>query len=135
MGILNKGDYSILIVGYDEDNFYIDDNVFNFTVLNETYVLIADNLTKYYNGTERFYVTLTHTLNQSVSNKSIAIELNGMNYTVTTNLNGTASIAINLLSGHYTAIVRFNELSITSQITVKPTIYAESFSISCVNAR
>ena len=119
--ILNKGNHSILIC-YDEDNYYIDANVFNFTVLNETYLLIADNLTKYYHGSERYYVTLTHTLNQSVTNKSITIEINRANYTRTTDANGTVSIAINLHSGQYTATARYNEINITNQITVKTTV-------------
>ena len=120
LGMLNKGNYSILI--YYEDNYYMDSNVFNFTVLNERYFLIANNVTKYYKGPERFNVTLMHTLNQSVENKTVKININGVEYSRTTDENGIASMALGLPSNEYSVIVTFGNETVNSVVTILSTI-------------
>ena len=93
---------------------------FNFNVIR--YYLIADNVTKYYHGSERFYATLVDRLNQSVANKTILIEINGITYTRTTDENGTVNMALGLSSGVYNAKVNFENKTINSVINILPTV-------------
>ena len=93
-----------------------------FTKLNERYDLIVSDVTKFYNGPERFYVTLTDVLNHSVENKTISIEINGAVYNRTTNVNGTVSIALVLNSGVYNVSVSFENKTVISCVTILPTV-------------
>ena len=68
---------------------------------------------------------------KKIANANITITVNGVSYSRTTNENGTASIAISLNSGEYLVTVtfkgnsEFNQTSVSSSITVNPTIYAD----------
>lgn len=93
-----------------------------FTIVNERYKLIADNVTKYCHGSERFYVTLVDSLNQSVANKTIRIGINGAIYTRTTNVNGTVSIPLVLSSGVYNVTVTFGNITVKSVVTILTTV-------------
>lgn len=91
-------------------------------------VLTADDLEAYYHDESRFYVKLTDDKSNPIANEKILIELNGMNYTRTTNENGSASITINLNSNLYTVNVyylgskNYTNCSTNAQINVKPTV-------------
>ena len=96
-------------------------------------VITAPEVIKYYGGSEKFNIYLTDTYNKTLSNEKVSINVNGKTYTATTNKNGLASIAIDLISGSYKVTVKYNgglyynSTSITSKITVKETIYANNF--------
>ena len=120
LGMLDIGNYSILI--YSVGDYFVDNNVFNFTVLNDRYSLIANNVTKYYGGFERFYASLIDKLNHSVENKFLSIIINGAIYNRITDANGTVSIALNLNSGVYNVTVVFDNIAVVSLVTILHTV-------------
>ena len=84
-----------------------DENIPNGTVVLET-ELIAENLTKYFGSATPYTVVLKDSDGNFLTNQTITLNLNGRNYTRTTNENGTAKMNINLNSGEYTIIATFN---------------------------
>ena len=102
-----------------------DHNSVNKTVaviVNEHAVVSAPDVTKYYKGSERFVVTVTDSKNNPLANQSVIISVNGVNYTRTTDANGTASIAISLVSGQYNVTTIVDNDTVYSTITVLPTV-------------
>ena len=62
--------------------------------------IVADNVSKYYGGSERFVANIYGSNMNPIANKSVNITINGVTYTRTTNENGTASLALRLNPGH-----------------------------------
>ncbi len=75
--------------------------------ISDDVLISAPDLEKYYHGPERFAVNLTDKNGNAVSNASVQITVNGMNYIRVTDDRGIASMAINLNSGVYTAISKY----------------------------
>ena len=100
-----------------------DDVSFNIT---EPVVITASDLIKYYHGPERFAVNLTDKNGNPITNASVKIIINGNEYTRVSDENGTASMAINLNSGVYNAIVKYGGFEVNSTITVKATVSGEN---------
>ena len=122
---LEVGDNEIYAKNSTTVTVNVKDNTINVSAL---------DVTKYYNGTERFVVTVTDSKNNPLANQSVIISVNGVNYTRTTDANGTASIAIGLVSGQYnvTTIVDIN--TVYSTVTVLPTVNANDLVNSTVFA-
>lgn len=129
-----KADYTVsnLDAGsYDAKAIYKGDVNHNESVSNsvkftvEAIDINAPDLTKYYHGPERFVVTVKVD-NKPVVRRNVTINLNNVPYTRTTDVNGQASIAVNLNSGVHTAISKFEDIEVRSTITVKPTISGEN---------
>ena len=93
-----------------------------FTIVNERYHLIANDVTKFYKGHERFNVTLIDTLNKSVANKTIIIKINGVTYTRTTDVGGNVSLALGLGSGVYNVTSIFDNITVKSTVTILSTV-------------
>ena len=55
---------------------------------------------------------------QPIANAQLLININNANYTRTTDSSGKASLAINLNSGKYDAVIKYNEVSTISKITI-----------------
>ena len=127
-GFLNPGTYQVNLYTYDS-SYYLSRNIFSFVVLNETYLLVCNDVTKYYSGAQRLYVQLIHTNNQSVAGKKVNILINGRLYERTVNSNGFTSISLNLNSGEYRVTTSFNDegynISVTCYVVILPTIYAQ----------
>ena len=84
--------------------------------------VVAENLTKYYGGSEQFSVNVTDEEGKGVSNKTVSITINGVNYDRTTDENGTARLNINLPSGDYAANVTVDNITVNATVTVLPTV-------------
>ena len=97
-----------------------------FTVEDVKIEVSAPDLTKYYNGPERFVVTINEDY-KAVVGKNVTINLNGRSYIRTTDSDGQASMAINLDSGKYDATVEYDGIKAYSSVTVNPTIVAKDF--------
>ena len=95
-----------------------------FTVEDVKIEVSAPDLTKYYNGPERFVVTVKEDY-KAVVGKNVTINLNGRSYIRTTDSDGQASMAINLNSGVYTVLSEFEGIKVHSKVTVKATISGE----------
>ena len=95
--------------------------------VNEYGALIsANDVKKYYKGSERFNVYLKDVNNDGISGQNVTINVNGVDYVKTTNDNGSASIALNLNSGNYTVSASyagaFGKNSTTANVNVLHTI-------------
>ena len=83
----------------------------------------APDVEKYYNGTERFVVTVTNFQGNPVVNQSVNITINGKTYTKDTDENGTASIALGLNSGVYNVTTAIdNNTFVESVVTILSTV-------------
>lgn len=88
----------------------------------------ADDVSMYYRDGHRLNVDLSDSGNDSLANQSLTININGQNYTRTTNDAGRASLAINLIPGEYSSTIFFlgtdKYLSSNKTVNVKvlPTI-------------
>ena len=67
----------------------------------------TDNMTMTYNSDDKFVVYLKDSEGSAVKGKEISISLNGINHTATTDENGKAALAIDLLPGNYPAEISF----------------------------
>ena len=111
---LDVGDY-IIPVYYSGDDYYAPVNIYiNLTVSEDkSDVITADNVTKYYGDSERFVVVVTDYKGNPVVGKNVSFLINGIPYTRTTNANGSASIPLNLNSGHYNITVTVDNKTFT----------------------
>ena len=111
---------------------YSGDDVYNSAVTiinisvdkNDTIIIYAPNLTKYYKGPQKFVVTVTDAKGQAAPNKTVEITINGVTYKRTTDENGTASLNINLNNGQYPVVVSADDVTVNSSVTVLSTIYS-----------
>ena len=118
------GSATITVSFAGNDNYAAAENKTVAVTVNEDIVISAPDVSKYYNGAERFVVIVTDSKNNPLANRSVVIGLNGVNYTRTTNDNGTASIAISLVSGQYNVTAAVGNNTVYSTITVLPTVNA-----------
>lgn len=96
----------------------------NYIVANESISISASNVTKYYMGPERFNVGILDNDNNPVSNKSMVISINGVDYSRTTDSNGFTSLALNLRPGEYPVYVSCGENIVNSHVNILSTINA-----------
>ena len=81
-------------------------NTFTVNVGSRT-VIEANNMTVTYNSNEKLVVSLKDSEGNAVKGKEIAINLNGINHTATTDDNGKAIFALDLIPGEYPAEILF----------------------------
>ena len=115
------GEYNATLT-YAGDDTYNGMEVNIIVPIEDSFEVIVENLTKYYNGPERFTVQVVDKKGNPIVNTTVEIVLNGISYNRTTDNNGTASMAINLNSGEYPVVVNYNSTSTNATITVLPTV-------------
>ena len=92
-------------------------------VEHENSILIdAPDVEKYFGGPERFVVTVTDSLDNPLFNQSVEITINGKTYTKYTDENGTASIALGLNSGVYNVTTAVANQTVESVVTILSTV-------------
>ena len=131
IGRLNPGSY-IFSAAYEGDgNYSTSSAAGSFTVaenLLET-TLTVNNVTAYYKGLQELKITLTSN-NKPVSGASLTVKVNNVEYVLTTDIDGMASVKLDLNPGRYAVTVAFNETlshsnsSATALITVLSSINA-----------
>ena len=131
---INNGEAKIIVPDLTESVTasvnYVGDKTYNAasTTVNITVipksdvVIVAENVTKYYHGPERFIANIYDSELNPIANKTVSITINRITYTRNTDENGTVSLAINLGSGTYTVITQVDSTSVKSYITVLSTI-------------
>ena len=120
---LDVGNYTIPVYYSGDDKYNPQSKDANVTVEEDkSDIISAPDVTKYFHGPERFVITVTDYKGNPLANKTVKININGVEYTKTTNANGTTSIAINLPSGTYYATVTVDNKTIKSVIIVLPTV-------------
>ncbi|WP_407415423.1 Ig-like domain-containing protein [Methanobrevibacter sp.] len=86
-------------------------------------IIVADNVTKYYDGSERFIVKIYESIEfNPIANKSVEITINGKTYTKITDENGTTSIALRLNSGAYDVTTTVDNNTVKSVVTILTTV-------------
>ena len=145
--INSTGDYTVNIIGsnstvVDGNELRAAKNTGNPTVAGDgtiinnvpemTGVVIrADNLTKYFGNNKSLEFTLEDEAGNALSNKKLTVNLNGKNYTRTTNASGVAVMKINLPAGEYNVTTTFNgegklaSVSTTVPVNILSTIIAD----------
>ena len=106
---LDEGTYNVV-------TFYTGDNKYDAMVVNGTITvnkntkttLTMDDVVKYFNGTQRLVATLVDGQGNPIANQTIVFTIKGVDYTRRTNASGSASIAINLVAGIYSAFAVFD---------------------------
>ena len=121
---VGEGTAIITIEVGDNEIYAKNSTTVTVNVKDNTINVSALDVTKYYNGTERFVVIVTDSRNNPLANQSVIINVAGVNYTRTTDANGTASIAISLISGQYNVTTIVNNNTVYSKITVLSTVNA-----------
>ena len=129
---LPAGKYNITAI-YSGDNKYAPANeTVNFTVINNkiTNLNISDIVMIYKDGT-RMVAVLTDYKSNPIANATVYFTINGVTYVRTTDVNGSASIGLNLGSGVYGASVYYNgsdmydKVSKNITVTINPTVLAD----------
>ena len=121
---LEYGNYT-LPVTYSGDDKYnpLTKNV-DLTVKEDKIIVSAPDLTKYYSGSEKFVVNVSHANGRAIAGKEVKITINGVTYKRTTDENGSASLSINLNTGTYDVGVEVDNVTVKSIVTILPTIKA-----------
>lgn len=82
--------------------------------------IISEELVKIYKNESQFEVDVGE------ANQTITFEINGNNYTRTSDANGTAHININLKTGEYSIKTTYNGTTVENTITILPTLIADN---------
>ncbi|MBQ9026473.1 MAG: peptidase C1, partial [Methanobrevibacter sp.] len=102
-----------------EGNSSLDDNKSDDEI---KYNLTAPEVELYYKNGTRFYAYLFDSNSSPVADENVTISINGQEYVRNTDVNGSASIAVNLNVGVYDVEVSSKNISVNSKITVLSTI-------------
>lgn len=87
------------------------------------YLLTAQNLTKYVGGSEKLTASLVNSKGIVVSGVDIIFNINGVDYSRTTDSKGVASININLGAGNYKIKCSYGNSSCNASVQVISTLY------------
>ena len=124
---LPTGDYNITLN-------YTGDGNYNSTVINNTVtILYGVNLTvngvvMFYKDGSRLCAVLLDVQGNAIANATIFFTINGVTYNRTTDANGSASIALNLNSGTYGAVIsyvgdkNYNASSVNATVIINTSI-------------
>ena len=111
------------IIYEGDDNYNAANTTVYITVYPKSDVnIVAENVTKYYHGPERFVANIYDSELNPMVNKSVNITINGVTYTRTTDDNGSVSMAINLGSSTYEVTTQVDNTTVKSTITVLSTV-------------
>ena len=117
------GKIPVPVIYYGDENYTMAAQYFNLTVKKEQSIIVtAPDVTKYYKGPERFVVNVTDYQGNPLANKTVEIFINNVTYTRTTDENGTASMALGLNSGVYNVTTTVDDESVDSVVTILATV-------------
>lgn len=127
---LAVGNYNYTVYYSDDENYNDCEITSVVTVVDNASksVIVASDIEKYFNGPERFTVTLINNLNAPLANEKLIISINGVDYEKTTNSNGKCSIPLSLNSGQYSVTIIFNgsdnytSSNHTTKVIIKSTV-------------
>ena len=129
---LSAGDYNITTVYSGDAKYDSMTKKGNITVIPNVNVnLDVSDVEMFYHDGTRLIAKLTDFQGKPIVNATIYFNINGVNYTRTTDANGTASIALNLESGAYPVIVAYNgsasysKISKNITVAINPSIIAD----------
>ena len=105
-------------------------NVLTATKIDTSKTITSKDLTKYYKGSAKYTATFLDSYGKALKNTNVKVTVNGVTYTIKTNTNGVASLAINLKPGSYKIVAKNPKTgySLTNTIKVLSTISASDIS-------
>ena len=115
------GDYNASIT-YDGDRLFDGFDIDYPISIKPEFIITAEDVTKYYGGSERFNAILTDTEGKAIAGAKVLISINGQEYERTTDANGIASIGVNLNAGEYPVVVSYNGSSVDAKVTILTTV-------------
>lgn len=119
---LSSGNYLIHVKYYGDSIHNSSDSTIVLMVNDYYPVITAPDVEKYYKGSERFVISLTDNKASPITNASVKININGVDYTRVTNNNGSASIQLGLPCGDYAVTTEFNSSEVYSTVKIKSTV-------------
>ena len=112
-----------ITVTINEDMYYANSTTVDVIVKEDSRINVtAEDVTKYYGGSEAFVVNVTDSKGNGIPGQYVLITINGRTYNRTTDENGTARLNINLPSGDYDVNVTVGNVTVNSTVTVLSTI-------------
>ncbi|WP_409199694.1 hypothetical protein [Methanobrevibacter sp. DSM 116169] len=96
-----------------------------------TYYFETNDVDKYYLGSQRLEIYFGDSLGRPAAGEEIKITINGVTYTRTTDINGTAYLNIKLDPGTYTAVTtatrteNITQRSVNNSVVVKANIFGD----------
>ena len=127
---LIAGDYKVNVTYSGDKTYEVSNNVFNLAVNPMKVNLNISDVVMFYRDGTRMVAILTDIKGNPIANATVYFTINGKTYARTTDTNGTASLAINLISKIYNATILYNGSDIYDKfsknitVTVNPTILA-----------
>ena len=127
---LIAGDYKVNVTYSGDKTYEVSNNVFNLAVNPMKVNLNISDVVMFYRDGTRMVAILTDIKGNPIANATLYFTINGKTYARTTDTNGTASLAINLISKIYNATILYNGSDIYDKfsknitVTVNPTILA-----------
>ena len=127
---LIAGDYKVNVTYSGDKTYEVSNNVFNLAVNPMKVNLNISDVVMFYRDGTRMVAILTDIKGNPITNATVYFTINGKTYARTTDTNGTASLAINLISKIYNVTILYNgsdiydKLSKNITVTVNPTILA-----------
>ena len=127
---LIAGDYKVSVTYSGDKTYEVSNNVFNLAVNPMKVNLNISDVVMFYRDGTRMVAILTDIKGNPIANATVYFTINGKTYARTTDTNGTASLAINLISKIYNATILYNGSDIYDKfsknitVTVNPTILA-----------
>ena len=98
----------------------LDFETVSLKVYTKCLAIYTEDLVKIYKNDSKFEANI------GISNETVIFEINGRNYTRTSDENGTAKMVVNLEPGNYTIKTTFNGTTVENTITVLPTLIADN---------
>ena len=127
---LIAGDYKVNVTYSGDKTYEVSNNVFNLAVNPMKVNLNISDVVMFYRDGTRMVAILTDIKGNPIANATVYFTINGKTYARTTDTNGTASLAINLISKIYNSTILYNGSDIYDKfsknitVTVNPTILA-----------
>ena len=138
---LIAGDYKVNVTYSGDKTYEVSNNVFNLAVNPMKVNLNISDVVMFYRDGTRMVAILTDIKGNPIANATVYFTINGKTYARTTDTNGTASLAINLISKIYNATILYNGSDIYDKfsknitVTVNPTILANDTVLMYMDGR
>lgn len=129
--IFTPGTYNITVTYLPNRNYNKAVNTTAKLIITPRAIISAEDVVMYYKDGSRYAVNLTDFEGKALSNETVTFTINGESYNRTTDENGSASIAINLDAGNYTASVTYTATGdpfpvvVENNVTVLSTILGD----------
>ena len=122
---LKNGTYNITATYDGNDKYALNETNTTIKVTNNMVNLTVNDVVMIYHDGTCLIANLLDSNRNPIANEILSFTINGMTYNKTTDINGSASIALNLEVGNYTAKITYLENKpVNATVTIKSSITA-----------